>query len=106
MRSGVFRGSCSNQMALRRLETRMAARTTAWVGIDIGKTPHWMCAVDAEGRPLLSLKVANVEADLQAALAKGTDLAEEVGGAVDIIGAPSALILALLAGTGAQVGDI
>jgi hypothetical protein len=58
MRSGVFRGFCSKQKTLRRLETRMAARTTAWAGIDIGKTFHWMCAVDAEGRPLLSLKVA------------------------------------------------
>ena len=28
----------------------MATRTTAWAGIDIGKTSHWICAVDAEGR--------------------------------------------------------
>jgi hypothetical protein len=74
-----------------------------WAGIDIGKTSHWICAVDAEGRPLLSLKVANVEADLQAALAKVTDLAEEVVWAVDIVGAPSALILALLARAPAPV---
>ena len=75
----------------------MATRTTAWAGIDIGKTHHWICAVDDEGRPLLSVKVANVEADLMAAVAKATDLAAEVVWAVDIIGAPSALILALLA---------
>jgi transposase len=81
----------------------MAARTTAWAGIDVGKTSHWICAVDAEGRPLLSLKVANVEADLQAALAKVTDLAAEVVWALDIIGAPSALILALLAQADASV---
>jgi transposase len=70
---------------------------TAWAGIDIGKTHHWICAVNAEGRPLLSVKVANVEADLVSALAKVTALAIEVVWAVDIVGAPSALILALLA---------
>ncbi len=75
----------------------MVTRITAWAGIDIGKTHHWICAVDAEGRPLLSVKVANVEADLLAALAKVTAFATEVVWAVDIIGAPSALILALLA---------
>jgi hypothetical protein len=40
---------------------------------------------------------ADVEADLVAALATVTDLADQVVWAVDIVGAPSALILALLA---------
>ena len=22
---------------------------TAWVGVDVGKTHHWVCVVDAEG---------------------------------------------------------
>ena len=39
----------------------MTTRTTAWAGIDIGKTHHWICAVDA-GRALVSVKVANIEA--------------------------------------------
>lgn len=26
-------------------------RATAWVGVDIGKTPHWLRAVDETGRP-------------------------------------------------------
>ena len=47
----------------------MTTRTTAWAGIDIGKTHHWICAVDADGRALASVKVANVEADIVAALA-------------------------------------
>ena len=61
------------------------------------QTHHWICAVDADGRALVSVKVANVEAVLVAALAKVTDLADQVVWAVDIVGAPSALILALLA---------
>jgi hypothetical protein len=74
-----------------------------WAGIDIGKPHHWICAVDADGRSLLSMKVANVEADLVAVLTKVADLAAEVVWAVDIIGAPSALILALLARAGTAV---
>jgi transposase len=45
----------------------------------------------------VSVKVANVEAAIVAALATVTDLADQVVWAVDIVGAPSALILALLA---------
>jgi hypothetical protein len=86
-----------DQIAPRRLEMCVTTRTTAWAGIDIGKTHHWICAVDADGRALVSVKVANVEADIVAALAKVTDLADRVVWAVDIVGAPSALMLALLA---------
>jgi len=81
----------------------MATRTTAWAGIDIGKTHHWICAVDTDGRALGSVKVANIEADLVAVLATVTDLADQVVWAVDIVGAPSALILALLARAGNPV---
>ena len=52
---------------------------------------------------MVSVKVANVEADLMAALATVTDLADQVVWAVDIVGAPSALILALLAQAGSRV---
>ncbi len=71
-------------------------RETAWVGVDIGKTHHWACALDANGTVLLSLKVANDEADLLALIATVGALADELVWAVDIIGAPSALLLALL----------
>ena len=37
-------------------------RETAWVGVDIGKRHHWVCALDADGSKLLSVKVANDEA--------------------------------------------
>jgi hypothetical protein len=49
------------------------------------------------------VKVASVEADLVAALATVTDLPDQVVWAVDIVGAPSALILALLARAGSPV---
>jgi transposase len=80
-----------------------AQRDTAWVGIDIGKTHHWACVVDAEGNALLSVKVANDEAEIEALLAKTGSLAVQLIWAVDIIGAPSALLLALLARAGQSV---
>ena len=61
-----------------------AQRDTAWVGIDIGKTHHWACVVDAEGKALLSVKVANDEAEIEALLAKTGSLAMQLIWAVDI----------------------
>jgi hypothetical protein len=88
------------RFAPQRLEMCVTTRTTAWAGIDIGKTHHWICAVDAAGRALVSVKVANVEADIVAALATVSDLADPVAWAVDIVGAPSSLILAFVGSSG------
>jgi fructosamine-3-kinase len=80
-----------------------AQRDKAWVGIDVGKTHHWACVVDAEGKTLLSANIANDEAEILALLAKTSTLAVQLVWAVDIIGAPSALLLALLARAGQSV---
>jgi hypothetical protein len=74
-----------------------AVRDNSWVGIDVGKTHHWVCAVDADGKTLLSVKVANDEAGIVSLIAAAAALAQQLTWAVDIIGAPSALLLALLA---------
>lgn len=71
-------------------------RDMAWVGIDVGKAHHWACIVDGEGKKLLSVKVANDEAEIVALIAKACAIAIQLTWAVDIIGAPSALLLALL----------
>ncbi|WP_372457230.1 IS110 family transposase [Mycobacterium intracellulare] len=81
----------------------MAAQDMAWVGIDVGKTHHWVCVVDADGKVLLSVKIGNDEAEIVALLAQVASLATRLIWAVDIIGAPSALLLALLARAGQQV---
>jgi hypothetical protein len=75
-------------------------RDKVWVGVDVGKTHHWMCAVDGQGTRLLSRKVLNDEAEILRALEAVSALAPERVWAVDIIGAPSALLLALLAASG------
>jgi len=78
-------------------------RERSWIGVDIGKTHHWVCALDDEGTTLLSVKIANDEAEILALIAAVRELTGEVVWAVDIIGAPSALMLALLAQAGQSV---
>jgi transposase len=80
-----------------------AVRDIAWVGIDIGKTHHWACAVDADGKKLLSVKVANDEAEIRNLIATTTAMAKQPVWAVDIVGAPSALLLAVLTQAGQAV---
>src|SRR4051812_10563353 len=75
----------------------------SWVGVDIGKAHHWVCALDGDGRTLLSVKVLNDEAEIVALVATVRALAGEAVWAVDIIGAPSALLLALLTQAGQRV---
>jgi transposase len=81
----------------------VAPQATAWVGVDIGKGHHWVRALGAEGKRLLSVKVVNDEAEILNVIAAVGELAERSTWAVDIIGAPSALILALLAQAGQSV---
>lgn len=92
---GVPRAAGSNRTNGRSSVT--AQRDRAWVGVDVGKTHHWACVVDADGKKLLSIKVTNDEADILALIATAGSQATQLDWAVDIVGAPSALLLALLA---------
>jgi transposase len=96
----VFHGPLST-LDQRTEDLRVAAvRDKAWVGIDVGKTHHWVCAVDVDGKTLLSTKIANDEAEIVSVITAVAALAQQLVWAVDIIGAPSALLLALLARAG------
>ena len=58
---------CSTGAASDRLKSNPRDGESAWqrdqafIGLDIGKTHHWVCALDGEGKPLLSRKIANDE---------------------------------------------
>ena len=80
-----------------------AAAARVWAGIDVGKTHHWVSVVDADGATVLSVKILNDQDQIDAVIERVSALAEQVVWAVDIIGAPSALLLALLAQAGQQV---
>jgi transposase len=75
----------------------------AWAGIDVGKRHHWVCVVDPDGRQLLSVKVANDESEIAAMISSVTGLAGTIAWAAGIVGAPSALLLALLSLAGQPV---
>ncbi|QKV68071.1 MULTISPECIES: IS110 family transposase [Streptomyces] len=69
-----------------------------WAGIDCGKTHHHCVVVDAEGRRLLSRRVANDETELLTLLGDVLGLAEEdyATWAVDMTGGEPGLLIALL----------
>ena len=67
---------------------------TVWAGIDVGKTHHWVDVVDDCGATLLSRRVLNDQAEIEAVIAEIVALAEVVRWAADIIGSLSAMLLA------------
>ena len=75
----------------------------AWVGVDVGKTHHWVCVLDPDGKKMLSVKIANDQAELTAVITRVSELARQIIWAIDIVGAPSALLLALLCQAGQSV---
>lgn len=80
-----------------------SAVAKVWAGVDVGKTHHWVEVVDADGTTLLSRRVLNDQVEIDELIAAVVPLAEQVQWAVDIVGTPSALLLALLAHAGQQV---
>jgi transposase len=100
----VSTGSASpDSKTFDRRENRVITAEKAWVGVDVGKTHHWICVLDTEGKKVLSVKTANDQNELAAVIAKVNNLAGESVWAVDIVGAPSALLLALLDQAGQSV---
>jgi transposase len=80
-----------------------AVRCRAWIGVDIGKTHHWVCAVDETGEKVFSLKVLNDETQIIEVIAAVNEVAPVRVWAIDILGTPSALLVALLAKAGEQM---
>lgn len=74
-----------------------------WVGIDAGKGHHWAVAVDHEGHPVFSRKVANDESEILELLTAVREAADEVTWAVDLTSAAAALLLAVLVAHGQEV---
>ncbi|KAK1177261.1 IS110 family transposase [Streptomyces sp. NBS 14/10] len=76
-----------------------------WAGIDSGKSHHHGLAVDADGKTLLSRRVANDEPELLKLIGDVLDLADgrRVTWAIDMTGGEPALLLALLLNHGQEV---
>ena len=88
-------------------ENRKVARVTAadvvWVGIDAGKASHHAAAVDAGGRRLWSVKVANGQRPIEELVARAAGSGAEVRWAVDLVSPAAALLLAILLAGGQKV---
>ncbi|MFI6006303.1 IS110 family transposase [Streptomyces sp. NPDC051366] len=76
-----------------------------WVGLDSGKGHHHGLALDADGKTLLSRRVANDEPELLKLIGDVLDLADgrQVTWAIDMTGGEPAVLLALLVGHGQEV---
>lgn len=76
-----------------------------WAGIDSGKGHHHGLVLDADGKTLLSRRVANDEPELLKLIGDVLDLADgrEVTWAIDMTGGEPALLLALLVNHGQEV---
>lgn len=76
---------------------------TFWVGFDVGKTFHWVSVLDDAGEVVLSRRVEATEQGLEAACSQIAGLSEERKVALDVLGGPATLLLALLAERGEQI---
>jgi transposase len=74
-----------------------------WAGVDAGKAHHHCVVIDAEGRRLLSRRVANDEPALLALISDVMALAGEVIWAVDVPDGGAALLIGLLVTAGQPV---
>jgi transposase len=85
------------------IQERRQGKMTFWVGFDVGKTFHWVSVLDDAGEVVLSRRVEATEQGLEAACSQIAGLSEERKVALDTLGGPATLLLALLAERGEQI---
>jgi len=73
---------------------------TTWVGIDVAKDIHWICALDGGGRILLSRAVKNTQAELDALSAELRALPGPVTIGLDVDGSIATFLQAVLLADG------
>ena len=81
----------------------MTATGVVWVGIDAGKASHHAAAVDAAGKRLWSVKVANGQRQIEDLISRAAGSGAEVRWAVDLVSPAAALLLAILLSGGQKV---
>ena len=73
---------------------------TSFVGIDIAKEVHWVCAVDVVGAVLLNRKLLNTPEDLERLVVELHGLPQPVRVGIDVLGGIAALAQAVLLNAG------
>lgn len=89
--------TCENERTV-----RVTAADVVWVGIDAGKASHH-AAVDAGGRRLWSVKVANGQQPIEELVARAAGSGAEVRWTVDLVSPTAALLLGILLFSGRKV---
>ena len=74
-----------------------------WIGFDVGKSFHWVCAMDDDGEIVLSRRVEATEQDIEDCCEEIAALGGERRVAVDLLGGPATLLQAVLLGEGERV---
>lgn len=82
---------------------QVTATDVVWVGIDAGKASHHAAALDASGKRLWSVKVANAQRPIEDLVARAAGSGAEVRWAVDLVSPAAALLLAILLTSGQKV---
>lgn len=79
-------------------ETEVLVAQPVWAGVDAGKADHYCVVIDADGKRLLSRRVANDEAALLELISIAAALAEggDITWAIDLNAGGAALLIALL----------
>jgi transposase len=90
--------TCENERA-----ARVTATDVVRVGIDAGKSSHHAAAVDAGGKRLWSVKVANGQRQIEELVARAAGSGTEVRWAVDLVSPAAALLIAILLSAGQKV---
>jgi transposase len=81
----------------------VTVRDVIWVGIDAGKASHHAAAVDADGRLLWSVKVANDQRRIEELITQAGRSGGQVRWAVDLVSPMASLLLAVLLTSGQDV---
>lgn len=79
------------------------ARDVIWVGVDVGKSHHHACAVDAAGKVVFSRKLANGQNEIEALVARAAQAASRVNWSVDMTSSAAGLLLTVLAIHGFEI---
>jgi transposase len=82
----------STGLTCKNRRTSVTMRPLVWVGIDVGKTVHHACVVDATGKVSWSQRVANEQHAIELLIERARNTAEEVRWAIDLT-SPLALML-------------
>lgn len=84
----------------------MTVRPRVWVGIDVGKTSHYACAVDESGKVAWSQKVANEQRAIEQVIDRANNTAERVRWVIDLTSPMALMLITVLLGAEQSVAYV